>query len=83
MDWEIDAAEKGGYEHFMFKEIMEQPKALRDTIFPRLRGDRVVLDELTITREELERMAAFFSLLGEMLDAFALDAPGEGPVIDP
>ena len=35
------------------------------------------------SREELERMAAFFSLLGEMLDAFALDAPGEGPVIDP
>ena len=32
---------------------------------------------------ELERMAAFFALLGEMLDAFALDAPGEGPVIDP
>lgn len=30
-----------------------------------------------------ERMAAFFSLLREMLDAFALDAPGEGPVIDP
>ena len=56
VDWEIDAAEKGGYEHFMFKEIMEQPKALRDTIFPRLRGDRVVLDDLTITREELERM---------------------------
>ena len=53
VDWEISAAEKGGYEHFMFKEIMEQPKALRDTIFPRLRGDRVVLDELTITREEL------------------------------
>ena len=56
VDWEISAAEKGGYEHFMFKEIMEQPKALRDTIFPRLRGDRVVLDDLTITREELERM---------------------------
>ena len=56
VDWEISAAEKGGYEHFMFKEIMEQPKALRDTIVPRLRGDRVVLDDLTITREELERM---------------------------
>ena len=56
VDWEISAAEKGGYEHFMFKEIMEQPKALRDTIFPRLRGDRVVLEDLTITREDLERM---------------------------
>lgn len=56
VDWEISAAEKGGYEHFMFKEIMEQPKAIRDTITPRLREGRVVLDDLTITREQLERM---------------------------
>ena len=35
------------------------------------------------SREELERMAAFFSLLAEMLDAFALDAPGTGEIIDP
>lgn len=35
------------------------------------------------SREELERTAAFFSILGEMLAAFALDAPGEGPVIEP
>ena len=35
------------------------------------------------SREELERMAAYFSILGELLDAFALDAPGTGPVIDP
>lgn len=34
VDWEISAAEKGGYEHFMFKEIMEEPKALKDTISP-------------------------------------------------
>ena len=56
VDWEISAAEKGGYEHFMFKEIMEEPKVLRDTIFPRIRDGRVVLDDLTITREELERI---------------------------
>ena len=54
VDWEISAAEKGGYEHFMFKEIMEQPKAIRDTISPRLRGGKVVLDDVTITKEELE-----------------------------
>ena len=54
VDWEISAAEKGGYEHFMFKEIMEQPKAIRDTISPRLRDGRVVLDDVTITKEELE-----------------------------
>ena len=60
VDWEISAAEKGGYEHFMFKEIMEEPKALKDTISPRLRNGRVVLDDLTITREELEQMDRFY-----------------------
>ena len=54
VDWEISAAEKGGYEHFMFKEIKEQPKAIRDTISPRLRDGKVVLDDVTITKEELE-----------------------------
>ncbi len=36
IDWEISAAEKGGYEHFMLKEIMEQPEALRRAISPRI-----------------------------------------------
>ena len=54
VDWEISAAEKGGYEHFMFKEIMEQPKAIRDTISPRLRDGKVVLDDVTVTKEDLE-----------------------------
>jgi len=45
VDWEIDAAEKGGYEHFMFKEIMEQPEALRRAIFPRLKDGEVVLPD--------------------------------------
>ena len=54
VNWEISAAEKGGYEHFMFKEIMEQPKAIRDTISPRLRDGKVVLDDVTITKEDLE-----------------------------
>ena len=56
VDWEISAAEKGGYEHFMFKEIMEQPKAIRDTISPRIREGRVVLDDLKLTREDLESL---------------------------
>ena len=51
VDWEISAAEKGGYEHFMFKEIMEQPKAIRDTVFPRIQNGRVVLDDLSIDPE--------------------------------
>lgn len=53
VDWEISAAEKGGYEHFMAKEIMEQPKAFRDTVFPRIRDGRVVLDDLCISAEYL------------------------------
>ena len=38
----------------MFKEIMEQPKAIRDTISPRIRNGKVVLDDITLTREQLE-----------------------------
>ena len=56
VDWEVSAAEKGGYEHFMFKEIMEQPKAIRDTVFPRIQNNRVVLDDLSISAEYLNDM---------------------------
>ena len=42
--WDLEAAEKGGYEHFMLKEIMEQPRAVKSTIAPRLRSGRVELD---------------------------------------
>lgn len=56
VDWEISAAEKGGYEHFMFKEIMEQPKAIRDTVFPRIQNGRVVLDDLTIDPEYVKSL---------------------------
>ena len=54
IEWDIEAAEKGGYEHFMMKEICEQPKAVRDTIAPRIRGGRVVLDDITLTAEQLQ-----------------------------
>lgn len=54
IDWDVSAAEKGGYEHFMFKEIMEQPKAIRDTISPRIRDGEIVLDDITLTREQVE-----------------------------
>lgn len=56
VNWESAAAEKGGYEHFMFKEIMEQPKAFRDTVFPRIRDGRVVLEDLNITQEYLSKV---------------------------
>lgn len=44
--WDVAAAEKGGYAHFMLKEIMEQPEAVRKTVSPRLNGGEIVLDEL-------------------------------------
>ena len=53
VNWDISAAEKGGYEHFMFKEIMEQPKAVHDTVAPRIKNGRVVLDEIKMTDEEI------------------------------
>ena len=56
VDWDIDAAEKGGYEHFMFKEIMEQPDALRKTISPRIRDGQIVLEGLSLTPEKLREI---------------------------
>lgn len=56
IDWDIHAAEKGGYEHFMLKEIHEQPKAIRDTISPRIQNDEIVLDELGLTDAEIRQL---------------------------
>ena len=44
---------KDGYEHFMFKEIMEQPKAVHDTVSERIKDGRVVLDEIHLTPEQI------------------------------
>jgi len=43
--WDVEAAEKGGYDHFMLKEIMEQPRALKSTLEPRIRDGRIVMDD--------------------------------------
>ena len=48
ISWDIQAAEKGGYEHFMRKEIMEQPRAVKATMAPRLKDGQVVLDDMEI-----------------------------------
>ncbi len=58
IDWDSDAAEKAGYEHFMLKEMYEQPKTIIDTISPRLQGTKgnvsdIVIEELHMTDEEL------------------------------
>lgn len=54
IDWDTDAAEKAGYEHFMLKEIYEQPKTVTDTISPRIKGEDIVIEELKMTNEELK-----------------------------
>ena len=51
--WTVEAAEKGGYEHFMLKEIMEQPAAVRAAVAPRIRDGEVHLDDFELSREEL------------------------------
>lgn len=52
--WDIAAAEKGGYDYFMMKEIMEQPEALRKTISPRMNENGVNLEQLSLTEEEIK-----------------------------
>ena len=53
IDWDVNAAEKGGYEHFMLKEMYEQPKAILDTFSPRIKGNEVVIDELGMSDDEI------------------------------
>ena len=52
--WSVEAAEKGGYEHFMLKEIMEQPAAVKAALAPRIHDGRIKLDGFEITPEELK-----------------------------
>lgn len=59
--WDVDAAEKGGYEDFMLKEIHEQPKAIKDTLTSRvLKDTKVQLDDINLTKEELENFDRVF-----------------------
>lgn len=60
IEWDINAAEKGGYEHFMLKEIYEQPKAVRDTIRPRIKDDKIVIEELGMTDEEIRAVTKIY-----------------------
>ncbi|EEH96499.1 glucosamine-fructose-6-phosphate aminotransferase [isomerizing] [Clostridium sp. 7_2_43FAA] len=59
--WDVDAAEKGGYEDFMLKEIHEQPKAIKDTLTSRvIKNTKVQLDDIDFTKEELESFDRVF-----------------------
>ena len=53
IDWDMNAAEKGGYEHFMLKEMYEQPQTVRDTLNPRIKEYNVDIEELGMTDEEI------------------------------
>ena len=53
IDWDASAAEKAGYEHFMLKEMYEQPKTVTDTLLPRLKNDEIVIDELGMSDDEM------------------------------
>lgn len=60
--WDAKAAEKGGYEHFMLKEIYEQPRAIRDTMTSRIipGSDEIKLDDIRLTKEDLKGIDRIF-----------------------
>ncbi len=58
--WDAVAAEKGGYEHFMLKEIHEQPRALRDTLAGRLEMNKVVLEEVSLDQTQIGKITKIF-----------------------
>ena len=60
VDWEITAAEKGGYDYFMMKEMMEQPKATKDTIYPRIADGTVNLDGIHLDAEDIKRFKKIY-----------------------
>ena len=60
IDWDVSAAEKGGYAHFMLKEIMEQPEAIRKTAFSRIRDNRIVFEDLKFTAEQINDVSRIF-----------------------
>ncbi|WP_105616745.1 glutamine--fructose-6-phosphate transaminase (isomerizing) [Vallitalea okinawensis] len=56
VDWDIASAEKGGYDHFMLKEIFEQPQVVKDTLLPRLTDKGVQLDDINLNKEDLDKI---------------------------
>lgn len=57
IEWDITAAEKGGYEHFMLKEMYEQPKAVRDTLYAYLKNNKLDLSAVNLTEEEMKNIS--------------------------
>lgn len=55
VDWDVSQAEKGGYEHFMMKEMIEEPAALKATISPRIKDNDIVLDQFNLSDEVIKK----------------------------
>lgn len=61
VNWNIEAASKGGYPHFMLKEIYEQPLAIKETLLRRLDcNGRIKLDDINLTKEELDKITKIY-----------------------
>ena len=56
IEWTLEAAEKGGYEHFTLKEIHEQPKVIEETLKSKINGNKAIIKEITLSQEELENI---------------------------
>ncbi len=56
IDWDAEAVAKGGYEHFMMKEMQEQPRAVRETYEKHLEGDEITIDELRLSDDEIKSL---------------------------
>ena len=60
IDWDAASAQKDGYEHFMLKEIYEQPKAIKDTLFPRIKNGHIDLSEISLTEDEIKKLKEIY-----------------------
>ena len=56
IEWDAESVAKGGYEHFMMKEMYEQPKAVRETFEKHLSGDDIIIEELNMTDDEIKNL---------------------------
>lgn len=86
-DWDVDAAEKGGYEHFMLKEIHEQPAAVRDTVSPRIINGMPDLSQDGVDMQKLKDYRQIFivacgtAMHAGMVGKYVIEKLARKPVI--
>lgn len=86
-DWSQDAAEKGGYDHFMLKEINEQPTAVKTTVTPRISGGMPSLEECSITLDGLKKINQIYvvacgtAMHAGMVGKYVIEKLAKVPVI--